>query len=144
MLGNERELIDSDTPAHSRPLDQHRWPRSVSGTTERRWRWAFGAAFLVSLIILFIPESGVPPAIPGTDKVIHLTLFAALTTTGLLAGSRRRWLLPAVLAYAVASEFIQAIGVIGRTSSVADVLADAIGVALGVGLVGWLRRRRAG
>jgi VanZ family protein len=105
---------------------------------------AFGMAVAVSLVVLFMPESGVPPAIPGTDKLVHLSLFAALAGTGVLGGSRRRWLVPALLAYAVSSEFIQSIDLLGRSASVTDVIADTLGVGFGLLLaLRWARRRAA-
>jgi VanZ family protein len=101
---------------------------------------AFGLAIAVSMVVLFSPQTGVPTAPPGTDKVVHAVLFASLAATGWFAGARRRWLVPGLLAYAVVSELIQASPVLDRQASVADVAADAVGLALGLALA---RRRTA-
>jgi len=106
-------------------------------------RWAFGAALVVSGVVLFTPASGVPTAPPGTDKVVHLLVFAGLAATGQAAGVRTAPLLTALAAYAGVSELVQALPGLGRSASLADVAADLAGVALG--LLTWqgLRHRRS-
>jgi hypothetical protein len=130
MLGNGARRNDIDTPRNVR------WRR---GST--RWRPVFGATIALSLVILFMPESGVPTAPPGTDKVVHVLLFAALAVTGALAGVPARWLAAALLGYAVGSEVIQASPLLGRTASAADVVADSLGIAIGLFVARWVRRR---
>lgn len=125
MLRNDDRRPDTDTPAGRR----------------RRWRWAFGLVAAVSLVILFAPRSGVPTAPLGVDKLVHLLLFAGLAGTAVLAGARRRWLVPALLAYAVVSELIQSSPLLDRSGSAVDALADALGVLLGLLAAGWLWRR---
>ena len=120
MLGNGQARPYGDTPASARQRDR------------RRWLVAFGASVVVSLVVLFTPRTGVPTAPPGTDKIVHFALFAALAGTALLAGARRRWLVPALIAYAVASELIQASPLLDRSASVADVVADMLGIAVGL------------
>jgi VanZ family protein len=92
---------------------------------------------LLSLYVLFAPEAGGTALFPGSDKVVHLALFA------LLAGTTR-WrfgpagpALAAVVAYAVLSEVVQATLLRDRSGDVYDVVADLLGVA-----VGWLLARR--
>ena len=90
----------------------------------------FGIAALVSLAVLFTPESGVPDAPPGTDKVVHLVLFGALAATGRIA---RIPLLPAGLAaYAVVSEVLQAALPLGRSFELADIAVDLAGALAGL------------
>jgi len=139
MLGNGYPVSDSDTPGHAGRPGQH----GVGWVAAHRWKVAFGVAVLVSLVVLFTPESGVPPAIPGTDKLVHLALFGALAGTGRLSGAGRRWLVPALLAYAVSSEVIQASDLLGRSASVADVIADTLGVVFGLLFALRWRRRHA-
>ncbi|MBE9374191.1 VanZ family protein [Saccharopolyspora sp. HNM0983] len=91
----------------------------------------FAAALLLSVIVLFTPASGVPSAPPGTDKVIHIALFAALALTGRAAGIRTRVLLPALAGYAIASELLQGRLPIGRSADAWDAAADLVGVAAG-------------
>ena len=92
---------------------------------------------LVSWAILFTPESGVPTAPPGTDKVVHLALFAALGATGLLAGFRARWLLPALAAYAAASELLQGALPLGRSCEPLDAAVDCAGALAGWAALAW-------
>jgi VanZ family protein len=92
----------------------------------------FAVAVALSLIVLFAPQDDVPNAPPGVDKVVHLLMFLGLAASGALAGATRRWLALSLVAYAVASEIIQASPLIGRSASVLDALADIAGIALGL------------
>jgi hypothetical protein len=104
-------------------------------------RVAFGAAFLVSLVVLFTPASGVPWAPPGVDKLVHAALFAGLGFTGRWARFGRGSLAVVLVVYAAGSEVVQEWGPLDRTGSLADLAADAAGVLLG--LVVWERLARS-
>ena len=86
---------------------------------------------LLSLYVLFAPDTGRPSLFYGSDKVVHLVLFALLAATTrwrfgpVLAG------LVAVTAYAPASELVQGLLLSGRSGDPYDVVADLLGVALG-------------
>ncbi|MCF6509624.1 VanZ family protein [Blastococcus sp. MG754426] len=96
---------------------------------------AFAVALLVSAVVLFLPSSGVPTAPPGTDKAVHLLVFATLAGTGRWAGRPPVPLGSALLAYAAVSELVQGLTPIGRSMSAADVVADVVGIV--VGLLAW-------
>jgi len=104
-------------------------------------RGAFAVAVLVSLAVLFAPADDVPLAAPGVDKVVHLALFAALAMTGRWAGIGRRVLAAGLIGYAAVSEVLQALTPLNRSGSVADWVADAVGILLGLALGEWLSRR---
>jgi VanZ like protein len=106
----------------------------------RLTRIPFGAAALASLVILFTPESGVPTAPPGTDKVVHVVLFAVLAATGRIAGLRTSRLLPGLVGYAVVSEILQGLLPIGRSCEVIDGLVDVAGAVAGCAIVAATRR----
>lgn len=103
----------------------------------------FVAASLLSVVVLFTPASGVPSAPPGTDKVIHFSLFALLAVTGLLARFPPRPLVFGLIGWAGLSEWLQAVLPIGRTGGVPDAVADLLGVAVAVTLWFWVRRLRS-
>jgi hypothetical protein len=105
-------------------------------------RGAFAVVVLVSLAVLFAPGSDVPAAPPGVDKVVHATLFLALAVTGRWAGIRPALLGGLLVAYGAISEVLQAVIPIERDGSPWDLLADAVGVALGLGLWALGVRRR--
>ncbi|WP_370588686.1 VanZ family protein [Pseudonocardia sp. C8] len=102
----------------------------------------FVLAVLLSLVVLFAPASGVPTAPPGTDKVVHLLVFALLGLTGCAAGFRVWPLVGGLVGYAAASEVLQALLPIGRTGDVVDGLVDVTGAALGLGVAAIVARRR--
>jgi hypothetical protein len=111
----------------------------------RAARWAaFLLAFAVNVAVLLAPDPDVPtPSTPGFDKVVHAGVFAALTWTGLRLGWPARWYVPAVLAWAVVSEVLQAVLLPRRTGDPRDAVADAVGVLAATALhAAAVRRRR--
>jgi hypothetical protein len=105
-------------------------------------RGVFAVAVLVSLAVLFAPASDVPSAPAGVDKVVHVLLFAVLAVSGRWAGARRGVLAGLLLLYAAVSELLQSLPVLNRSTSAADLLADAVGVLVGILLWDALARRR--
>ena len=105
-------------------------------------RGTFAVAVLISLAVLFAPQSDVPAAPPGVDKVVHVALFAALAFSGRWAGLGRHVLVALLVLYAAVSEVVQGMTPLARSASVGDWLADVVGVLLGLGLWGLLTRRR--
>ena len=106
-----------------------------------------GRLVLVLLLIVIswlALRTGPGPEISsGTDKLDHLAAFAALAVAAVLGGGRPWWAFFGLLAYGVLIELLQS-QIPGRTAEAADVLADALGIALGLGLVavaGWWSRR---
>lgn len=106
-------------------------------------RGTFAVVVLVSLAVLFAPASDVPSSPPGVDKVVHLLLFTALALAGRWAGVTRTVLAGLLVLYAAVSEVLQGTELVGRSASVADLVADVAGVVLG--LLGWrlVERSRA-
>jgi hypothetical protein len=101
----------------------------------------FVIAALLSVVVLFTPESGVPTAPPGTDKVIHTLLFALLAFTGLYAKIPR--ILPLLVVYAGVSEVLQQLVTpLHRSGDVLDALVDVLGIGLGWAIASALRSRR--
>ena len=104
-------------------------------------RGVFAVVVLVSLAVLFAPASDVPSAPPGVDKLVHLSLFLALALTGRWAGIRLAALGGLLVGYAIVSELIQGLTPLARSASVADGLADVVGIVAGLAVWGWLSRR---
>lgn len=99
-------------------------------------RLLFALVVAGSLVVLFAPADDVPGGLPpGTDKAVHVGVFAALAWSGLRAVERGAWMLAALVGYAMLSEVVQ--GLLGRSRSGTDVLADLVGLGLG-----WLLWRR--
>lgn len=110
------------------------------------------AAFALYAIALFVathwPRLVIDSPVTGTDKIIHATAF--LIWTLLLAGAAgpgsriplgRLALISG--AYACFDEGLQAIPALGRTCSWADLGADLLGVAIGLGVIAIRRGRGA-
>jgi hypothetical protein len=123
--------------------------RPVPGPVASPWqehgavaRGVFAVAVLVSLAVLFAPPSDVPDSPPGVDKVVHAALFLLLAVTGRWAGVGRAGLAVVLVVYAAGSEVVQGLDVVGRSTSVADWLADVVGVLAGLALWAALVRRR--
>ena len=89
-------------------------------------------AVLLSLYVLFAPDPGGPDtSLPGADKAVHLLLFALLAATARWRLGSATAVLAGVLVYAVLSEVVQAALLAERSGDLLDVLADAVGAALG-------------
>ena len=98
-------------------------------------RGVFAVIVLVSLAVLFAPADDVPSAPPGVDKVVHLLLFAALAGSGRWAGARAGVLGVLLVGYGALSEVVQGLSALERSASVADWIADVVGVL--AGLLAW-------
>jgi VanZ family protein len=95
-------------------------------------RGVLAVTVLVSLAVLFTPGDDVPSAPAGVDKLVHFSLFAALALTGRWAGVRRRALAALLVGYALVSEVVQALTPLERSGSLADGLADVLGITFGL------------
>lgn len=101
-------------------------------------------AVLLSLYVLFAPDPGGPDtALPGADKAVHLVLFALLAGTARWRYGGALLVLGAVLAYAPASEAVQALLLADRSGDLLDVVADVVGALVGWWLAPRLRRGAA-
>ena len=107
----------------------------------RRWRLLLGALLAVVSWLAFMPASAAP-TVQHLDKVQHLAAFMTLALVASLcwAPSRRTELatMLGLLAYGLFIELVQS-QLPTRSASVADWLADAAGVALGLLLMRQLR-----
>lgn len=105
-------------------------------------RAAFWVALLAITALALTPGPALPPVLLGADKLKHIAAFAVLA--GLLRWGwpeLRLWIGAAVLmAHGAFLEIVQGSPVLQREMSLADLVADAIGIALGFGAV-WLVHR---
>ena len=92
----------------------------------------FALAVAANLVVLYWPHVETPGGLPYVDKVGHVVAFAAVAWTARRAGLFRRSLVPVLVAHAVVSEVVQHTLLPGRRGDPADVVADVIGVALGL------------
>ncbi|SFD79311.1 hypothetical protein SAMN04487819_103181 [Actinopolyspora alba] len=106
----------------------------------RAHRALFVLSCVASLVILFTPPAGVPDSPPGTDKLVHLVLFAVLTLTGRAARIDRRLLLVCLVCYAPLSEVSQQLLPVDRDADAMDAIADLCGIAVAQALVVLFRR----
>jgi hypothetical protein len=91
----------------------------------------------LSVVVLFSPSDGGVSPFPGSDKVVHLLLFAALAGTSRWRFGDRALSLAALAAYAIGSEVVQGVLMASRSGDPLDVVADLLGVG-----IGWLVTRR--
>ena len=95
-----------------------------------QWLAAFVACVLGVLVLALIPA---PPRLftTGWDKSNHLLAFSVMAWLGLQAFPRRvGWLLASLLAYGALIEILQSFTPT-RSAEWLDLLADALGIALG-------------
>jgi VanZ family protein len=106
------------------------------------WRAGLlGLALLVNIgfYLPSLPEGTPGAGTPGLDKAVHLLVFAlTVFAAGRLLAPRRRfpigWVALVALVHAVVIELVQLVAMPDRSADVADVLFDAVGIALGLAL----------
>ncbi|WP_114855911.1 VanZ family protein [Brachybacterium sp. YJGR34] len=92
-----------------------------------------------------IPDGTPGLGLPGLDKLVHLLVFAlTVWAAGRLLAPLRRfpmgWVVIVALAHALFIELFQLVLLPQRGAEGADLVVDAIGIALGVGA--WMLERR--
>ncbi len=92
----------------------------------------FAGVALLSMVMLFTPGSQIPKGSWWVDDVVHAGLFAALAITGRRLPVRWEILVAGLAGYAVLSEVVHAVAPLHRSGSVLDVLADVIGIGVGL------------
>ncbi len=97
------------------------------------WRTLFGIALVVTLYSTLTPMRGRPPGFPGLDKAVHVVLFAVDAGFGVLAFPKRGRMavILGLLALGPVLELAQGY-VPTRGPSIGDMIADWVGVAVGV------------
>lgn len=105
-----------------------------------RFAWSLTAlATLLVLVGTLTPPSEMPQDIPGSDKLHHFMGFLAIVLPVCVIHPRAAlWLVPAATGLGVVIEFVQPF--VGRSFSVGDMIANALG-ALAGGIAGWLLHR---
>ncbi len=109
-------------------------------TVDQLRRACFSLVLFISLCIFLAPSSAVPTGPTGTDKMIHIASFVALSYTIVLAGVSRPRAMIILLIYGAATEVTQTLLPVNRSGSAWDWLADAAGIAIGISLGLALRR----
>ena len=97
----------------------------------RLWQTLFVLLFIA---ISYLALSPAPPAgiSTGWDKANHALAFASLAFSARFAGARRNWpLFIALLAYGGVIELLQ-LNIPNRDGDWHDLLADGVGIALGL------------
>ncbi|WP_421856446.1 VanZ family protein [Oceanicaulis sp.] len=112
-------------------------------------RFVFLGASLVIFGVALLPSQIEDPTVFGLDKLNHLAAFVVLTLLARASWpSLMRWQTALGLAgFGAAIELAQGLSRLGRTASLADFLADLIGIGLGLallwGLVKWRAKHHA-
>lgn len=106
----------------------------------RLLRVLFGAMMVGVLVLSLLPPSAGSVVTVGWDKANHASAFFALAVLG-LGGypGRTAFVCAGLLGYGVLVELLQGTTT-WRAAEAADLLADAIGIAVGVVAVAMMRR----
>jgi VanZ family protein len=104
--------------------------------------WFLIGALLIAVTLYFALKPGGPPAsFPYADKIYHASAFFLLSAwfAGLFERRAYLWLAVAMLAFGIGIEIAQYFMPYGRTAEVGDVIADSVGIVLGLLLAVLLR-----
>lgn len=108
---------------------------------EWAWRAAFASAVLAVAWVSLLPPDDLPQDVAVSDKAVHALGYAVLGALAVLSGLRWLPAVAAVVAFGLLVEVAQ--GLSGyRSFEWADLLADAVGAAVGAGVVAVLVRSR--
>jgi hypothetical protein len=97
-----------------------------------RHRVTFAVAVAVNVLVLYWPSAPGTGGIPGLDKVVHVLVFLAVAWTGVAMTLPAGPLAAVLVVHAVVSEIVQGRWMAARSGDPRDVLADVVGVAIGV------------
>jgi VanZ family protein len=103
---------------------------------------ALALAAITLLALMPAPEVPVTTFWDKADHVIAFVVLALLAVAAFPQLSPGRQLVPALLGYGASLELIQSL-LPTRSGSLLDLAADAVGVALGLGLIALLQPRLA-
>ncbi len=112
-------------------------------------RWAARILLVVSIVLItdlaLQPGTALPPRLFGSDKLEHFGAFCVLAILARIAwpGSPRWIALLLLVGYGGGIEWLQAAGDAGRTASIGDMVADALGTVTGLALSAWVGSRRS-
>jgi VanZ family protein len=96
------------------------------------WRVILGAALVTVAWTSLLPPDDLPQDVAVSDKAVHALAYAILGALAVLSGLRWPSAVAAVVAFGLAVEIAQ--GISGyRSFEWADLLADALGAAVGAG-----------
>lgn len=95
---------------------------------------AFWVTLTVVLGLAMWPGEGGVPRLLGWDKLEHMSAFATLTVLGRFAfpALARVWLALALTGFGIAIELLQLIEILNRSTSIYDVGANTVGIAIGL------------
>ncbi|MCU0374775.1 MAG: VanZ family protein [Chitinophagaceae bacterium] len=95
--------------------------------------------FIVTTVLLVIPGNALPKGppidVPFFDKWVHVLLFAILAWLWCAFAAKpadKVKILVGAIVYGIAMEFVQKYLVVNRSFDLVDIIADSIGVCLGV------------
>jgi VanZ family protein len=109
-------------------------------------RWAARILFVVAIVLItdlaLQPGTALPARLFGQDKLEHFGAFLVLAVLARIAApGLPRWVaLFALIGYGAGIEWLQGIGEAGRTASLADLVADGLGVIAGLLIAGFAAR----
>ena len=104
------------------------------------WFWTCVILFLCWLPRMYLVDeqrTSKPFFVPNFDKLVHLGIFAIFAVLWMRASSSGRrafWVLASGVALALITELGQELPIVNRDSSLADGLADSVGVLVGLGV----------
>lgn len=118
-------------------------PGSAQSSPRTLLRWFLWTAVLVQCAALYLPLSGGGGRFPGADKVVHVLLFAVVAWPAVRLGWGKGRVAAVLTVQAVGSELFQHFLLPNRMGDPWDLLADLVGICLGVLAAGLPRRREA-
>lgn len=102
----------------------------------RRFWFSVGVAIAVAVAVLCLAPGRSIPDVNISDKIKHLAAFAMLAFWfgSILVRRDLLWLAVALLTFGALIEVAQEMMRLGRSGEIRDLIADALGIVLGLGV----------
>jgi VanZ family protein len=93
----------------------------------------FACCIVIIAALAIIPQSELPDALDFWDKAQHMLAFSVLAITGSLAFPKKlKTIYVGLISYGACIEVVQKYFTATHTGSLRDLLADCLGIALGI------------
>lgn len=118
-------------------------PRLPAALARFAWPLALGYTALL-VFLLWSPPTDSPPLFPHDDKVFHALAFSGIGGSWWWATGRPRLVWIFGITMAVSTEVVQGLLPWPRSMDPLDMLADTVGVGIGLFAGRWISRRWVG
>ena len=96
----------------------------------------FWLSLSLTTVLMLIELKPQVPGILYVDKIQHIFVFMLLTLIGVMAYAQKKWfIVNGLILFGVLIELLQGVFTLTRHASIADWIADIVGIGLAISLI---------